>query len=193
MWAIALRTMGDPEEAADALQDALISAFRRAGSFRGEAAVTTWLHRIVVNACLDRIRRRTVRPTAPLVGQALPDPTGDREVRLDVAAALARIPAEQRAALVLIDMQGYSVEKPQRSRCAGRDGQSRCARGRPGCCRISPAAPGSCPDCSDCSAGGPRSRLSRLSERNLRIDDAVNLRCATAASWSGGERAGERG
>src|ERR671927_1117895 len=66
MWAVALRTLGDHEEAADALQDAFLSAYRAAGRFRGDAAVTTWLHRIVVNACLDRIRRRQVRPTVPL-------------------------------------------------------------------------------------------------------------------------------
>ena len=65
LWAVALRTLGDTEEAADALQEAMISAFRRAGSFRGDSAVTTWLHRIVVNACLDRVRRRASRPTVP--------------------------------------------------------------------------------------------------------------------------------
>src|SRR4029077_11542850 len=62
LWAVALRTVCDPDEAADALQDAMISAFRRAADFRGDSAVTTWLHRIVVNACLDRLRRRTARP-----------------------------------------------------------------------------------------------------------------------------------
>ena len=64
MWAVALRTCGDREIAADAVQDGFLAAFRRADSFRGDAAVTTWLHRIVVNACLDRLRRR--RPTSPL-------------------------------------------------------------------------------------------------------------------------------
>ncbi len=63
LWAVALRTLGDREEAADALQDALLSAHRAAGRFRGDSAVTTWLHRIVVNACLDRIRRRRAHPT----------------------------------------------------------------------------------------------------------------------------------
>src|SRR6266567_5424057 len=58
LWAVALRTLCDPEEAADALQEAMISAFRRAGDFRGDSAVTTWLHRIVVNAAVDRLRRR---------------------------------------------------------------------------------------------------------------------------------------
>ena len=64
LWAVAIRTLGDPEDAADALQDAMVSAFRRASSFRGDSAVTTWLHRIVVNASLDRMRRRAARPTA---------------------------------------------------------------------------------------------------------------------------------
>ena len=66
LWAVALRTTGNPEEASDALQDALISAYRRADSFRGDSAVTTWLHRIVVNASLDRLRRRAVRTWVPL-------------------------------------------------------------------------------------------------------------------------------
>jgi len=179
MWAIALRTMGDPEEAADALQDALISAFRRAGSFRGEAAVTTWLHRIVINACLDRIRRKAVRPTVPLVDQALPDPSADREVGLDVAAALARIPAEQRAALVLIDMQGYSVEEA----AAILDipvgtVKSRCARGR---ARLLPYLAHLRPAATQPAQRG----------RNLRIDDTVQPSVPqSATSWSeGGERA----
>ena len=50
MWAVALRTTRNRELASDCVQDAFISAFRRAGSYRGDAAVTTWLHRIVVNA-----------------------------------------------------------------------------------------------------------------------------------------------
>ena len=61
--------IGDREEAADALQDALLSAHRAAARFRGDSAVTTWLHRIVVNACLDRIRRRQAHPTVPLPRQ----------------------------------------------------------------------------------------------------------------------------
>jgi RNA polymerase sigma-70 factor, ECF subfamily len=65
LWAVALRTVCDPEEAADALQDAMVSAFRRAADFRGESAVTTWLHRIVVNASLDRMRRSPRAPRCP--------------------------------------------------------------------------------------------------------------------------------
>ncbi len=117
LWAVALRTLGDREEAADALQDALVSAFRRADTFRGDSAVTTWLHRIVVNAALDRVRRRTARPADPLPDSdhevphaRTPDPAEYAATRTDVAAALARLPVEQRAALVLVDMQGYSVD-----------------------------------------------------------------------------------
>lgn len=143
LWAVALRTMGDKEEAADALQDALLSAFRRAGTFRGDAAVTTWLHRIVVNACLDRMRRRRARPTQPLpdyetqeVGAAPETVTGDdpavaKELSLEVETALAALPYEQRAALVLVDMQGYSVDDAARILdCAPGTIKSRCARGR---------------------------------------------------------------
>jgi RNA polymerase sigma-70 factor (ECF subfamily) len=129
LWAVALRTLGEREEAADALQDALISAYRSADRFRGESAVTTWLHRIVVNACLDRIRRRAVRPTVPLAQtDPAPVPAVDSDTALDVRAALGRLPADQRAALVLVEVQGYSVaetaailgvpEGTVKSRCA---------------------------------------------------------------------------
>jgi len=120
LWAVAIRTLGDPEEAADALQDAMISAFRRAGSFRGDSAVTTWLHRIVVNAALDRLRRRSSRPAAgtsdeevldALAASQSPqsDPAGVTDTQMDVMAALRHLVPEQQAALVLVDMLGYSV------------------------------------------------------------------------------------
>ena len=120
LWAVAIRTLGDPEEAADALQDAMIAAFRRAGSFRGDSAVTTWLHRIVVNAALDRMRRRAARPTANTpdelaldalaTGASQPsDPSGSSDTAIDVRAALRQLVPEQQAALVLVDMLGYPV------------------------------------------------------------------------------------
>ncbi len=117
LWAVALRTVCDPEEAADALQDAMVSAFRRAGDFRGDSAVTTWLHRIVVNASLDRLRRKAARPvTSAGDEQALAalwthgsDPAPASEVKMDVDAALRMLPPRQRAALVVVDMLGFSV------------------------------------------------------------------------------------
>jgi RNA polymerase sigma-70 factor (ECF subfamily) len=132
LWAVALRTLGDREEAADALQDALISAFRSADRFRGDAAVTTWLHRIVVNACLDRVRRRQSRPTVPLADTD-PHPIApvDSDTALDVRAALAKLPHEQRAALILVDIEGYPVgDAAAILQVPEGTVKSRCARGR---------------------------------------------------------------
>lgn len=119
LWAVAIRTLGDAEEAADALQDAMVSAFRRASSFRGDSAVTTWLHRIVVNASLDRMRRRAARPTANAQDDdtldalassgSLSDPSGTTDTAMDVMAALRQLVPEQQSALVLVDMLGYSI------------------------------------------------------------------------------------
>jgi RNA polymerase sigma-70 factor (ECF subfamily) len=137
LWAVALRTLGHREEAADALQDALLSAFRAGRShaaWRGDAAVTTWLHRIVVNACLDRARRRAARPTDPLPETDLPargDALASRVTGLDVEAALRTLPIEQRSALVLVDMYGWSVEDAAHVLdCPTGTVKSRCARGR---------------------------------------------------------------
>jgi RNA polymerase sigma-70 factor (ECF subfamily) len=141
LWAVALRTLGDPEEAADALQDAMISAFRRASSFRGDSAVTTWLHRIVVNACLDRMRRRAARPATTgtdqqaldiaAVARALPDPSSDSDTSLDVMSALRLLPPDQQAALVLVDMFGYPVaDAAEVLGVSVGTVKSRCSRGR---------------------------------------------------------------
>lgn len=141
LWAVAIRTLADPEEAADALQDAMISAFRRAGSFRGESAVTTWLHRIVINSCLDRMRRRAARPAAVTADErvldslalaaAVPDPAAETAVSLDVMAALRRLPRDQQAALVLVDMLGYPVaDAAEVLGISPGTVKSRCARGR---------------------------------------------------------------
>jgi len=132
LWAVALRTLGDREEAADAVQDALLSAYRSADRFRGESAVTTWLHRIVVNACLDRARRRQARPTVPLTEtHAIPATVGDSDTALTVRAALAELPTDQRAALVLVDVYGYPVsDAAEILGIAVGTVKSRCARGR---------------------------------------------------------------
>jgi RNA polymerase sigma-70 factor (ECF subfamily) len=152
LWAVALRTTGDREEAADALQDGMISAFRRAGSYRGDAAVTTWLHRIVVNACLDRLRRNKVRAVdqlpddlevhadrgtpvlRPGADPASADPALvvlDEEQRRQVLAALDQLAPDQKVALVLVDMEGYSVEEAARILdCPTGTVKSRCSRGR---------------------------------------------------------------
>ncbi|MGH3494810.1 MAG: RNA polymerase sigma factor SigM [Sciscionella sp.] len=136
MWAVALRTMRNPEDAADVVQEASISAFRAASHFRAESAVSTWLHRIVVNACLDRIRRQKVRATVPLPAQdaqpsTVRDAMAERETTLEVTAALGALPAEQRVPIVLVDIEGYSVGEAARLiGIAEGTVKSRCARGR---------------------------------------------------------------
>ncbi len=116
LWAVALRQTGNPETAADALQDALISAYRRAGSFRGESQVTTWLHRIVVNACLDAHRKTANRPTVPLPDDtdrigSISDSADMIALRMDLAEALAQLPPDQRQAVGLVDVEGWSIEE----------------------------------------------------------------------------------
>ncbi|AXE37351.1 RNA polymerase sigma factor SigM [Acidipropionibacterium virtanenii] len=142
LWAVALRTMRNREDAADALQDAMVSAFRRASSFRGDSAVTSWLHRIVVNACLDQIRRSKVRRAEALPENIDHDPkmVTDEDPARDLEAAdlagaveeaLGRINADQRAALVLVDMEGLSVEEAAAQLGVPKGTvKSRCARGR---------------------------------------------------------------
>jgi RNA polymerase sigma-70 factor (ECF subfamily) len=151
LWAVALRTLGQPEDAADALQDALLSAYRGAAGFRGGAAVTTWLHRIVVNACLDLARRRAVRPTEPLRIDPVSDPSGrdrvsERETSLAVLAALRSLPPEQAAAVVLVDIEGYPVnDVAEMLEVPAGTVKSRCARARArlaeALCDLNPSRP----------------------------------------------------
>lgn len=168
LWAVAIRTLGDPEEAADALQDAMISAFRRASSFRGDSAVTTWLHRIVVNAALDRIRRRAARPTtgtededaleALATGGSISDPAGATDTAMDVQAALRRLVPEQQAALVLVDMLGYSIaDAAEVLGISEGTVKSRAARGR---ARLLPSL-------AHLRSGAPSADESRPDGRNL--------------------------
>ncbi|MCX5398262.1 RNA polymerase sigma factor SigM [Streptomyces sp. NBC_00102] len=142
LWAVALRTLGDREEAADAVQDALVSAFRSAHTFRGQSAVTTWLHRITVNACLDRARKAASRRTSPVdtverLDQLLEPhesaeaPAERQDLHRELLAALATLPPDQRAALILVDMHGYPVaEAALVLDVPSGTVKSRCARGR---------------------------------------------------------------
>jgi RNA polymerase sigma-70 factor (ECF subfamily) len=136
LWRVALRTLGDPDDAADALQDALLSAHRGAAGYRGDAQVTTWLHRIVVNACLDLARRRAARPTTPLSETAVDqvsavDVLAGRETSAMILAALRELPPEQAAAIVLVDVEGYPVaDVAEILEVPTGTVKSRCARGR---------------------------------------------------------------
>lgn len=136
MWSVAVRTLNRTEDADDAVQEALVAAFRRAGSFRGDAAVRTWLYRIVVNTCIDRMRRDQVRRTVPLPDGELAaprrgDPVTELATRMAVGDALAELSAEYRIAVVLVDMEGWSVaDAAQVLDVPAGTVKSRCARGR---------------------------------------------------------------
>jgi RNA polymerase sigma-70 factor (ECF subfamily) len=129
---IARLTSRCAEDAEDALQEAMASAHRAAGAFRHDAAVSSWLHRIVVNACLDRLRRNKTHLTTVLDDvYPVPDRTAQVETAIAVQRALLRLPVEQRAAVVAVDMHGYSVSDTARLLgVAEGTVKSRCARAR---------------------------------------------------------------
>lgn len=133
LYRLARLTSRHPEDAADALQDAMLSAHRSAPSFRYDSAVSSWLYRIVVNACLDRLRRNKTRPTAALRDDLAPigDPAPRVDTAIVVQRALMALPVEQRAAVVAVDMQGYSVAETARLLgVAEGTVKSRCSRAR---------------------------------------------------------------
>lgn len=111
LYRLARGSTPTPEDADDVLQEAMLSAHRGAPTFRHDAAVSSWLHRIVVNACRDRLRRNASRPTEPLSedGAPVPDRATGVETAIMVRQALLRLPADQRAAVVAVDMHGFSV------------------------------------------------------------------------------------
>lgn len=114
VFGIALRITGDRADALDATQDTFVSVFRQAGSFRAEAAFTTWLYRVAVNSCRDllRKRRRLPDPVEELPERPRPG-IGTEEVvglRLELARALAELPAEYRDSVLMHDLGGIPYE-----------------------------------------------------------------------------------
>ena len=109
--ALVYRLVGDRDAMDDVLQETYLKAYRARASFRGESALGTWLHRIAYNAAMDELRRRSRVDTAPLDDSPEPaspgtDPADLAALRGDLAAALAALPAEQRAAVLLVDGEG---------------------------------------------------------------------------------------
>jgi len=116
IYAVCLRLTGDAAAAEERTQDAFVRAWERLGTFRGESAFGTWLHRLAVNVVLmeQRGRRRRERRVAP----ASDDPVFERAAavpagaeRLDLERAIALLPAGARAVFVLFDVEGYSHEE----------------------------------------------------------------------------------
>lgn len=119
LYRLAVRVLGNRADAEDALQDALLDAWRRIGAFRGDSSFSTWAYRIVTNRCLGMLRRG--RPTVPVpdpggddagtvVGRALPR-SPERQAELDAGMAalgdaLAALPHDQRVCFVLRELEG---------------------------------------------------------------------------------------
>ena len=121
VYNLCLRILGDPDEAADASQDTFLSALRKLSTFRGDAAFTTWLHRVTVNACYDSLRRKRRRPLLQVVRDedderreaSLPAPDHADQVvfSVDVGRALQEVPEEFRVVLVMADVQDLPYDE----------------------------------------------------------------------------------
>lgn len=113
LMAVALRSTHCLEDAEDAVQEALHRAHRQAARFRSDAKVTSWLHRIVVNSCLDLIRRNRSRAVVPLADRdqiaALNDPIDERLNAMVINDAVAQLPPDQRDVVRLLIIEGRSV------------------------------------------------------------------------------------
>jgi RNA polymerase sigma-70 factor (ECF subfamily) len=111
MLALARRMLGDAAEAEDVAQDAMLRAWKQAPRWKpGQAKFDTWLHRVGLNLCYDRLRRRRETPTATPPDRPDPGPAPDRgllaaDVGGRVDAALAGLPDRQREAIVLCHYQ----------------------------------------------------------------------------------------
>ena len=116
IYHLVYRITGNQSDAQDAAQEAFVKAYRSLGSFRSQAAFSTWLHRIAVNAAMDIVRRRRPRVADPLEA-AVPaaDPLADGaervEIRQRIHRAIAALPVEQRMVVILRDVQGWTYEE----------------------------------------------------------------------------------
>ena len=128
LFSISLRILGDEDTAADALQEALISAFRKLNTFRG-GSLRSWLARIVVNSCYDELRRRRRQSTVSFEqldadGEEIEpdywliDPSADLEAQYQaielesaIHKCLSSLPADYRAIFVLVDVECMSYEE----------------------------------------------------------------------------------
>lgn len=115
LYRVALRLLGSEVEAEDAAHETLVQAWRALSTFRGESAFSTWLYRIVTNRCLNaRAARHPMEPLPDVMIDRDSDPAEAlaQSERLDaLARGVLALPAEQRAALVLRELEGLSYEQ----------------------------------------------------------------------------------
>ena len=113
VYSLSYRMMGNEHDALDATQETFVNAFRRASTFKRQSSFGTWLYRVGINTCLDQLRSRNRLPVAT---EQLPDNEGASasdsvDVRLDLAAALALLPAEFREPMLLHDVIGIPYDE----------------------------------------------------------------------------------
>jgi RNA polymerase sigma-70 factor (ECF subfamily) len=135
MWSVARKTVRDVAVAEDAVQEAMTAVFRKAHTFRSESKVTTWMYMIVQNACIDLLRKESVRPQlsesdeSTIVESATFADQSDTKIVM--AQALATLPDDQRIALTMTIMEGYSIDEvAQIAGVAPGTIKSRCSRGK---------------------------------------------------------------
>ncbi|MCL1595334.1 MAG: sigma-70 family RNA polymerase sigma factor [Actinomycetia bacterium] len=117
VFAVCLRMLRNREAALDATQDTFLTVFRKADRFKAQAAFSTWLYRVAVNTCYDHLRRQKRKQADSLPdSHDAPDPSTDDllravDVRSDIEEALLALSPDFRAAVVLVDLQGMSLEQ----------------------------------------------------------------------------------
>jgi RNA polymerase sigma-70 factor (ECF subfamily) len=125
IYALAYRTLGREEDARDVAQEAFMRAYRGLKGFKGEAKFSSWLYRIALNLCRDWIRRRRRTPTVEMPEgvdliemaaeqgpvESIETLVGRREMSRAVAHAMARLPDEQRTAIVLKEYHGLTFQE----------------------------------------------------------------------------------
>lgn len=112
VYGLALRMLGNRHDALDVAQEVFITVFRKASSFKGRSAFTTWLYRLTINSCHDlgRRRKRTPLPVEdPIVTSG--DGVAMADEKLAIEAALSTLPSEQAAAVMLRDIYQMSYEE----------------------------------------------------------------------------------
>lgn len=135
MWSVARKTVRDATIAEDAVQEAMTAVFRKAHTFRSESKVSTWMYMIVQNACIDLLRKESVRPqlsesdeSTVTQSQSFADQS---DTKIIMAQALATLPEDQRMALTMTIMEGYSIDEvAQIAGVASGTIKSRCSRGK---------------------------------------------------------------
>ncbi len=120
LFSLAVRMAGSPEEGEDLLQEIFMQAYRKLGTFQGDAAIGTWLYRLALNHCVDFVRSRRARMarvTGTLDDESAIEPSAPHEtpvVRLDLERAIARLPQGCREAFVLHDVEGFDHKEVAR-------------------------------------------------------------------------------